>query len=92
MTWRIMDQESARRIRQFIVDAQASVSGQLFLTVQAGDASASDWIDVSGFPQLPVGLTQGFLDGRTFGDPAYSDFPLTLNNLTIVNDPSDYSV
>lgn len=89
-----LSQYQAKRMVQFIEDAQSGASGLLYLTIQPNDASASigAWIDISGFPSRPLGISPSNLNGRYYGINAFDSFALELTNVTIVNDPSNYTV
>lgn len=79
------------RVIRDIVSAARSGSGILYLTVSRGDGTGSgdDWIDVSGRPGRLVLTGAAPLNRRGFG--TYDNPTLTVNNLTVVNDPSNYS-
>ena len=87
----ILSGPQAAILRQFI-DAGRS-AGVLFLTVDRGDGSdpGPAWIDISGVPHRQSRLTQnGPLVGSR-GKSHYTNVQLFLNNVTVVNDPSNYS-
>jgi hypothetical protein len=73
------------------VEAARDGTGLLFMTVLRGDGSGSgaDWIDVSGRPGRVV-LTPASPFNRN-GQGTYDNVVLTVNNLSILNDPSSYS-
>jgi hypothetical protein len=88
----ILSGPQAAMIRQFI-DAARSGAGILFMTIDKGDGSAPGpaWIDISGTPHRQARLSQnGPIVGST-GQPHYTNVQLFLNNVTVVNDPSNYS-
>lgn len=63
-------------------------NGVLWLTMQRNDASniAPGWIDVSGVALMPEFAPEQSAQGLK-----YPNVTLTLNNVTIVNEPSDYA-
>jgi hypothetical protein len=74
-----------------LVEAARNGSGLLFLTIDRsdGDKPGRDWIDVSGFPGHLVMTGAAPLNRN--GQGTYDNVQLTVNNLTILNDPSSYS-
>jgi hypothetical protein len=84
---------ATKRLRQFILNAQAG-SRILYMTVDRGNATTSgaDFIDIFGFPHLPEGIAvSAGIAGRR-GIHTYMPFTLLLNNVTVVNDPSSYTL
>lgn len=74
-----------------IVNAARIGTGILYLTIDRDDATRPgyDWIDVSGRPGRLV-LTKSGPRQRS-GIDTFDNVTLTVNNLTIVNSPSNYS-
>lgn len=82
--WSELDYLQGKTLRG-IVDAAIAAGGTIYATIDRADGSklANDFIDVSGvvYPLIlePVPLSQGRV---------YQNVTLTINNLTITNDPS----
>lgn len=86
---------SAWRIRNFIDEAKAT-SGLLYITADRNDTlyAGPHFVDVSGYPHRPrEAADDGDLDARAPGGGQYiNNYRLFLNNVTIINDPSLYTV
>jgi hypothetical protein len=95
LMWDRIMMRVAFRLRKFIDDARSG-TGELYLTVPMNDASHSGWhwLDVKGMPHRPRQATDsGDMGIRMPGGLQYvDDFVLLLNNITIINDPSVYTV
>ena len=86
LLWDTLTASQASALKAVITAAQGQSSGLMYLTIRRTDATNgdTDWIDVSGRPLMPE--FQSSNDGRIF-----RNVELTINNLTILNDPSTYN-
>lgn len=87
--WETMDGRQYHALRRRVDIARASAGQVLFMTVDRGNGRKSfgDWVDISGKPNAPR---------TTSGEPndqvsVYENVTLTLNAVTVINDPSSYS-
>jgi hypothetical protein len=83
--WAIFTQSQANTLRRLVEAAEATGgegNGTLWLTVPrtTGDSSGVDWVDISGIADMPD------LQPEAVG--LYSNVTLTLNDVTIENEPS----
>lgn len=88
--WEQLTTTQAHKLRTKI-SASLDGSGFLYMTVPKGNGSSLDvgWIDVRGVPQMPDFTS----DGRVAGSSGLSIFntQLILNNITVIDDPADFS-
>lgn len=93
--WDRTTMAQAWRLRKFIDDAKAG-TGLLYMTIDKNNASGMrpQWIDVSGRPHVPERVNDdGDIAGRMrVGQQFVDNFVLFLNNISILNDPSVYTV
>ena len=93
--WQRLSMYQAWRVRKFI-DAAKSGTGLLYMTVDRNDASygGPHFVDISGYPHRPrEAADDGDMAGRAPDGGQYTDnYSLLLNNITIINDPSLYTV
>jgi len=83
---------AAGRVLQDLVEGARTGTGLLYLTLARTDGTGSgeDYIDVSGRAGRLVLTGAAPLNRRGFG--TYDNPTLVVNNLTVVNDPSSYSI
>lgn len=77
------------------VESAKSGSGILYMTIDLGDGrvSARAWADISARPARPITTQSGPISGKIRGSlPHYENVSLALNNVTVINEPSVYSV
>lgn len=87
-----LTREQAYRLRQFIDDAKEG-TGWLYMTVDMNDDSApgEQWVDVRGKPHRdPKMADAGPIVGRR-GQGSFSNYSLFLNNVVVLNNPSNYT-
>ena len=93
--WRRLTMRQAWRVRRFIDDAKAA-TGLLYLTVAQNDARHGGlyFVDINGYPHRPrEAADDGDMAARTPDGGQYIDnYILFMNNVTIVNDPSLYTI
>lgn len=95
MLWDRLTMRQAFQVRRFIDNAQAG-NGLLFMTIPRNDASASGfhYIDISGRPHRKIDAADsgdiGNRAGR--GQQFIDNYTLLLHNVTVINDPSIYTV
>ena len=88
--WDSLSQRHYRHIRQF-TDQQKS---PIFMTIdrENGSKSSPYFIDISGFPHIPLEIQRlNSLVART-GPNIFSNIQVQLVNVAIINDPSNYTV
>lgn len=75
-----------------LVDQARSTKLPLFMTVDRGDGTAAnnDWIDISGYPAY-VNARKAAVGEIQHGISQTDNVTLFLNNVTILNDPSNYT-
>lgn len=93
--WTRLTMYQAWRVRRFIDDAKAG-TGLLYLTIARNDAKHGGlyFIDINGYPHRPrEAADDGDMAARAADGGQYIDnYLMFLNNITIVNDPSLYTV
>lgn len=93
--WDRLMMAQAAKVRWFIDNAKSG-TGLLYMTVAVNDASSIGyrWVDVSGMPHRPrQAADSGDIGNRQPGGLQYIDnYLLFLNNLTVINNPSVYTV
>lgn len=90
--WERLTREQAWRLRKFIDDAKDG-TGWLYMTVDINDDSApgEQWADVKGKPHRdPKQADAGPIAGR-IGQSSYSNYTMLLNNVMVLNNPSNYT-
>ena len=90
--WDRLTREQAWRLRKFMDDAKNGV-GWLYMTVDINDDSApgEQWADVRGKPHRdPTQADAGPIMGR-IGQGSFSNYTMFLNNVVILNNPSNYT-
>lgn len=93
LMWSELSESQLFTLRKLITDAQGG-TGLIYLTIErmVGLTRRDDFVDISGFPHLaPTGTDAAVVD-RLMGEPNHNDFILEVKNLTIINDPSVYTV
>lgn len=95
LTWETMNGRAYDKMSAFIIVAQASPN-VMYATVDlydSGRASSSAWyVDISGYPHFmpQAAPLAGSVAGRR-GQKVFTNVTLFLNNITIINDPSNYA-
>lgn len=86
ITWTNVTSSAATWIREKV--EAVSIPNRMYATVPLTNASGpgANWADIAGFPHPPVITYVGEPSGK--GDEAYI-VELTLNNVVIVNSPSE---
>lgn len=90
--WERLTREQAWRVRKFIDDARDG-TGWLYMTVDMNDDSSigPHWIDVRAKPHRdPKQADAGPIIGRK-GQGSHSNYSMFLNNVVILNNPSNYT-
>ena len=92
--WSILEGKQMFQLKSFVDDARAG-TGLLFLTIDKaiGLDVNHHWIDISGKPAF-LEIPASSLPNRN-GNPGmahYNNVAVTLRNVTVINDPSSYSV
>ena len=87
--WDRLDSLQANTLYELIATAETTGgegNGTLWLTLPRADASApgQNWVDVSGICTLPSFESESQSNGRT-----YINVVLSLNNVTVENEPSN---
>lgn len=95
LLWTRLNMRQAWRVRRFIDDAKAA-TGLLYLTVAQNDAKHGGlyFVDINGYPHRPrEAADDGDMAARAVDGGQYIDnYLLLLNNVTIINDPSLYTI
>lgn len=90
--WDILTGPQYHKVRRFIDQAKP---GLLYLTIDIGDGSAFNkrWVDIEGRPHRQEDLSQsGPLVSRNAQSlNHFENVVLFINNVRVVNNPSDYS-
>ena len=93
--WQRLSMYQAFRIRKFIDSAKAG-TGLLYMTVDRNDTlyGGPHFVDISGYPhRAREAADDGDMAARAPGGGQYTDnYNLLMNNITIINDPSLYTV
>lgn len=86
----ILTSEQGWTVRH-IVEQSLAATGRVFLTIPRADGAKPgyDWIDVSGVPHRPTVSGAGSYNGRS-GDVYFQNYQLTVDDVQILNDPSDF--
>lgn len=86
LTWSTLTGKALNQLKT-PVDLVRATDDQIYLTIQRGDGTTygDDWIDVRGTPHE---ITYQKVGGDAIGF-AFRNVVLFVNNLTIVNDPSE---
>lgn len=93
LSWDIMSSAEAATIGRLVEDALGTDGeGFLYLTISRANGTnpGPDWIDVMGRPHPPQIAAPPNIAG--ISDLYHQNVTLVVNNLTILNDPSLYSV
>lgn len=93
MLWNNLSQRTYFQLGQFIENSQQG-TGLLFMTVDAHEIyhSGTHFMDISGYPYYPSEVAQAAtLPGRK-GPASNENVQIFLNAVTIVNDPSLYTI
>lgn len=93
LTWETITDVAYRKVSAFIRVAEAGTD-VMYATLDLNDDSHSGdhFVDLSGYPHYMTDMPQiaGSVVGRR-GIKIFRNFTLFLNNVTIVNDPSNYA-
>lgn len=91
LTWQNLSPKDAVKIRALVQEAIDSATGRLYLTIDRNDGTnvAPDFIDVYGYPHMPTFSSSTVLASARNGRRIFNSVSLLVNNLTIVNDPSE---
>ena len=77
------------------IEAIRVANGQLYLTIEASNGfyPGLQWIDIRGRPHRPPELSPaGSLAGRVRGASSFNSVTLFVNSITVVNNPSLFTV
>lgn len=87
LMWDVMKLEQYYRIKKLVEESRP---GLLYITFELNDGSvAGGFADASGRPQFMQAA--GEVPAARTGDSGVRNVVLTLNNVTLVNNPSSYS-
>lgn len=94
ISWNRLPANAATQLKRLVIEAAGTDGeGFLYLTVSRANGSypGADWIDIKGHAHIPKIVGPADLVGQL--DQLFHDsVQLVVNNVTILNDPSIYSV
>jgi hypothetical protein len=91
--WDEIRRSKAFRLRKFMDDAKDG-AGWLYMTVDLNDDSAPgpQWADIRGKPHRDIKQADaGPIAGRRGVGSHYSNYRMFMNNIQILNNPSNYT-
>ncbi len=85
IVWGVLERAQLATLKDII--AAAGVN-RLYMTIDKnyGDRGVEEWIDVSGYPRMSPPSPSVPVDRSTYS--VFDSFTLTLNNVTVINDPA----